>query len=246
MLSFGSGNCQHELEFATYTNFEEILCLDISDVLLKRAEEIARKKKLKNIKFKVQNIYNFEFPESHFDIVIFNASLHHFKNIDNLLGNLVRRTLKENGKLIVNEFVGSNRLQFPKHQIRAINSALKLIPKKYRRRYKLNIYKNKVYGSGLIRMLIADPSECIESENIIPTIKKYYDTIFEAPFGGNILMTSLKDISHHFVELNDEKLKVLSSLFTFEDEYLKTHSSDFIFGIYKNLRNNSSIKNNAF
>ncbi|MCP4971865.1 MAG: class I SAM-dependent methyltransferase [Arcobacter sp.] len=178
MLSIGSGICQHELEFATYNNFEEILCLDISDIPLKKAEEIAFKNNLKNIIFEVQNVYNYEFPKNYYDIVIFNASLHHFKFIDNLLGNLVRSTLKENGKLIINEFVGSNRLQFPKHQLKAINSALELIPKKFKKRFKLNSYKNKVYGSGLLRMIIADPSECIESENIIPTIHKYYKTVY--------------------------------------------------------------------
>lgn len=233
MLSLGSGTCQHELEFASYNNFAEILCLDISDIPLKKAEKTASKKELKNISFKVQNIYDFEFPKNYYDIVIFNASLHHFKNVDHLLGNLLINTLKKNGKLIINEFVGPNRLQFPKYQLKAINSALEIIPKKYKKRFKLNSYKNKVYGSGLLRMIIADPSECIESENILPTIKKYYKTIYEVPLGGNILMSVLKDLAHHFIDINDEKQDILNKLFEFEDEYLKKHPSDFVFGIYK-------------
>lgn len=47
-------------------------------------------------------------------------------------------------------------------------------------------------------------------------------------------MNTLKDISHHFTELDTNKKEVLDDLFQFEDEYLKKHKSDFVFGIYKN------------
>ncbi|GAA4885943.1 class I SAM-dependent methyltransferase [Flaviramulus aquimarinus] len=234
MLSIGSGICNHELKFATYKNFDTILCLDISDTLLNNAKDLATEQNLKNIAFKVQNIYDYDFPEDHYDIVFFHASLHHFKNIQELIGTKVKRTLKKDGKLIIDEFVGANRLQFPKHQLKAINSALKIIPKHYRKRYKLNLHKNKAYGSGLLRMKIADPSECIESESIMPVIKKHYKTIYEAPYGGNILMTALKDLSHHFVQMDTEKEDLLNKLFDFEDSYLKTNDSDFVFGVYEN------------
>lgn len=234
MLSLGSGNCASEIEFASYNNFKEITCTDISEILLKNAEEVSKKQKLNNIKFKIQDANTFTFPNKYYDIVYFKASLHHFKNIETLVGNSIKNTLKPNGLLIIDEYVGPNRIQFRKHQIAAINEALLLIPKKYRKRFKMNIYKNKVYGSGIIRMKIADPSECIESEKIIPTIHQHYNTIYEASYGGNILMTCLKDISHHFINLDEEKKTILNKLFLFEDNYLKKNKSDFIFGIYEN------------
>jgi hypothetical protein len=46
-------------------------------------------------------------------------------------------------------------------------------------------------------------------------------------------MNVLKDISHHFVETNNEKEEILIKLFEFEDQYLKSNDSDFIFGIYQ-------------
>jgi ubiquinone/menaquinone biosynthesis C-methylase UbiE len=234
MLSLGSGNCRHELKFASYENFNEILCLDISETLLNNANKTANKNNFKNIKFKVQNVYEYDFPENYFDLVLFHASLHHFKNLDTILGDKLKKTLKQNGKLIINEYIGPNRLQFPRHQIKYINKSLNLIPKKYRKRFKLNFYKNKVYGSGLIRMVLADPSECVKSKNIIPTIHKYYRTKYESYYGGNLLMPVLKDLSHHFVELNDEKENILNQLFELEDNYLKQYPSDYVFGIYEN------------
>lgn len=233
MLSLGSGNCSSELKFAAYNNFKEIVCTDISEIPLKKAENKAKKRNLNNIKFKVQDTNTLIFTKNYYDIVYFRASLHHFKNIENLVGKLIIETLKPNGFLIIDEYVGPNRIQFPKHQIKAINKAIQLIPKKYRKRYKLNIYKNKVYGPGIIRMKIADPSECIESENILPSIHKYYDTIHEASYGGNILMAGLKDISHHFIDINDEKKRILKKLFDFENDYLQKNESNFVFGIYQ-------------
>ncbi|MBQ4805083.1 class I SAM-dependent methyltransferase [Aquimarina sp. MMG015] len=237
MLSLGSGICSHELTFASYKNFKEIVCIDINEVLFDAAKKSASERKLDNISFKIQDLYSYDFRENYFDIVFFHASLHHFKNIEELVGQKIKKTLKTDGKLIINEFVGPNRLQFPKHQIMATNNAIKLIPKPYRKRFKLNLFKNRIYGSGIIRMILADPSECIESEKILPAIHKNYTTIYEASYGGNLLANALKDLSHHFLELDSEKEAVLNKLFDFEDNYLRNHSSDFVFGIYQNTTN---------
>lgn len=240
MLSLGSGICSHELKFASYNNFKEILCLDINEVLFDQARKIARDTGLESINFQIQDLYNYEFPENYFDIVLFHASLHHFKDIDNLVSTKIKKTLKSDGKLIINEFVGADRLQFPKHQITATNIALQSIPKSYRKRFKLNIYKNKFYGSGMIRMILADPSECVDSSQIMPSIHKHYKTIYEASYGGNLLPNVLKDIAHHFVTLNNEKEQILDRLFEYEDTYIKNHSSDFVFGIYQNTSKSPS------
>ena len=48
-------------------------------------------------------------------------------------------------------------------------------------------------------------------------------------------MNVLKDISHHFINLDSEKNQILEKLFSLEDEYLANNSSDFIFGVYQKL-----------
>ncbi|WP_422107707.1 class I SAM-dependent methyltransferase [Winogradskyella sp.] len=233
MLSLGSGSCTSEIAFAKHCNFELVVCTDIAEKRLEQGKENANLAGLKNMEFKIQNVNDLNPEAGTYDVVYFKASLHHFKNVEKLVSKTLMRILKPNGLLIINEYVGPSRLQFPKYQIKAINKALKLIPKSYRKRYKLNIYKNKVYGPGWLRMVLADPSECIDSANITPSIHQNYDTIYESNYGGNILQLVLKDISHHFIDLNKEKKDILDRLFDFEDAYLKNHKSDFIFGIYK-------------
>ena len=232
LLSIGSGSCSHELELASYPNFEKIVCVDIADNRLKEAEKIAHSKGLQNISFICANALEYSF-ESNFDIVFFHSSLHHFNHISNLIPHKIIPLLKSDGHLIINEYVGPTRIQHPKHQLQAINRGLKLIPTKFRERFKTGWIKKRYRGSGLIRMILADPSECIDSSSILPTIHTHFNTIAERPYGGNILMHVLKDISHHFLDMDSERKYILNSLFDFEDEYLQNQPSDFVFGIYQ-------------
>jgi len=164
--------------------------------------------------------------------------LHHFKNIEQL-AQRVGKALKNDGYLILNEYVGENRLQFSKEQIQEMNRLLETIPVKYRKRYLTNWLKKKIYAPGLLRMIISDPSEAVESETIRPVIHKNFKIIEERKIGGDLLMMVLKDIAHHFTNNEDpEGKKILKKLFQEEDRYLKeTENADFIFGIYqKNIK----------
>ena len=234
LLSLGSGSCGHEMELAKYPQFEQITCVDLAQNRLDEAQDEAEKKKLNNMNFVCADIENFDFQSEYYDIVLFNSSLHHFENVDQLLKTQIKSTLKKEGHLVINEYVGATRLQFPKYQIQAIRKAIQLIDKPYRKRFKTHFYKNTFYGSGLIRMIMADPSECIDSSSIIPSLHKHFNIKIEKELGGNILMNALKDIAHHFIEPNERQKEILLQLFNFEDAYLKEHPSDFIFGIYQN------------
>ena len=233
LLSLGSGDCSHELELARYHQFDEIICIDLAENRLNQARAIAEAEGLNNIHFLCIDLDDYEFKQNYFDLVLFNASLHHFENVHDLLRTKVKPTLKNGGYLIINEYVGPKRLQFPNKQLKAVNQALKLIDKPFRKRYKTNLYKNRFSGSGVIRMIIADPSECVDSNNILPAIHANFNTVEENAFGGNIIVNALKDIAHHFVELDNHKKEILEKLFHFEDKYLEENPSDFIFGIYE-------------
>lgn len=237
LISFGSGSCSAEIELAKSGIFEEIVCVDIATNQLNEASKLAKRQNINCMKFICEDVNSMEITSNYYDVVFFQASLHHFNNIKSFTENRIKMALKEKGLLVINEYVGPTRLQYPKTQIRKINEALEIIPKKFKTRYLSNLPKRKYYGSGVFRMILADPSECIDSESILPSIYSHFEIITEKPFGGSILMTVLKDISHHFLELNDEKSSILSNLFDFEDNYLKDYSSDFIFGVYQ--------KNNA-
>ncbi len=232
LLSIGCGVASHEIELARYELFDQIIGVDLVAHLLKTAEKEAENLGLKNIQFKEGDITEMSFDEP-FDLILFHASLHHFYDIENLISQHVIPRLSSQGLLVINEYVGANRLQYPKVQKNAINQMLQLIPKKYRTRFRGNRVKNSYSGPGLLRMIIADPSECVDSDQILPVLRNQLKPILERPYGGNLLMGGLKDIAHHFVEEDKGKLNILERLFDFEDNYLENHESDFIFGVYQ-------------
>ena len=233
LLSIGSGVSSHEIKLAKHTQICKVVCSDLVQSLLDKASINAKKQGLDNMHFVCGDINNTISTKEQFDIVFFHASLHHFYDIDAFIKETVIPRLKPNGYIIINEYVGVNRLQFPKAQINAINEALSLIPTSLRRRYKTSSTKKKFYRSGLIRMILADPSECVDSDKILPVLHKYCNVIEEKPYGGNILMNVLKDISHNFIDENPEIEQTLQKLFKFENQYLEDNQSDFLFGVYQ-------------
>ena len=232
MLSIGSGVCSHEIRLAKLNPHWDVTCLDFSDRLIQEATQTASDEGLRNMHFMVEDIYTYPLPENGYDLVFFNESLHHFKNMEAFLRK-IRHTIKPSGWLVMNEYVGANRMIYPKHQIKAINQGLSLIEKPYRKMFCSNLFKNRYYGSGKLRMIISDPSECVESEQILPSVHKLFSVKVEKGYGGNILMPLLKDLSHHFLECNEEKMLLLQQLFDYEDHYLQTYPSDFVFGVYE-------------
>ena len=232
MLSMGSGVCTHELLLAELNPHWSITCLDFSDALITVAKQKAQEKKLNNISFFCEDLYQYAFPDNHYDIIFFHSSLHHIDSISAFMYSHIYSKLKRGGKLIINEYVGPDRLQYPTSQIRAINEGLTLIEEEYKEIYKTRLKKKTYYGSGLWRMKIADPSECIDSAAILPSVYRYFNIDVERPYGGNILMPALKDIAHHFVAEDTRSMESLQRIMDYEDQYLLDHSSDFVFGIY--------------
>ena len=94
--------------------------------------EAAKKAGFNHFHYFAADIDRFGFPESKYDIVLFDASLHHVKKLDDTLSR-VHRTLKPDGCLVINEYIGPDRFQWTKNQLKAANSALMTLPEKFRR-----------------------------------------------------------------------------------------------------------------
>lgn len=236
MLSVGCGTGSHEFIFAQHPSIKQIQAFDIIPRLIKEAIQIVYKKKLQDkMRFFVADYTKTQFPSESFDIILFNSSLHHFSNLEKT-ASLTKNILKPNGFLIINEYVGPNRFQWEKNQVKIINDTLKMvIPKEYRRIFKTNLYKSKVRTPGLLRMILNDPSEAPASKKIILTVEKHFKQLEKKEYGGNILMPLLKDISHHFIDENNRTKEILQSLFDLEDAFIKKNSSDYVFGVYQKL-----------
>ncbi len=232
LLSPGCGTGNKEVKFAVFDNFNLIEAFDVSPERIKTAKKTAERMGLKNIEYRVSDVYSFKYVKNYYDVILFDSFLHHIKNLDSVL-NKVSESLKKDGILIINEYVGPNRFQWSKIQLQFANDALNKLPDKFKTRFSTSKIKTKIYRPGLIRMVLSDPSEAVNSENILPKLRERFNILEERPYGGNILHLTLKDISHNFVNENEESIHLLGKLFKTEDHFLNSgNDSDFVFGIY--------------
>lgn len=234
MLSVGCGTGSRERKFAKYDNFGLIEGIDIAPSKIAEARKSASEEYLNNISYYVGDFRSFSLDPASYDLILFNSSLHHFDGIEQLVRSRVIPLLKQEGYLIIFEYVGPNRLQWTIEQLDYANRLLREIPDRYKTRSNGTAIKKKIYRPGLIRMYLVDPSEAVESEQILPVIHNYLKPIEEKMVGWDILHLLLKDISHNFLSDNEETKSLLYYLFQQEDNYLsETGKSDGIFGIYK-------------
>lgn len=231
LLSVGCGEGFHDRNFAKYDCFESILGLDYSPESIRIAQENAKEGNL-NINYICGDFYQKDFNEK-YDVILFSSSLHHFDKIDFFLKNKIKPLLKDDGILVVFEFVGPNRLQWRENQLNKANELLRQIPNRYKVFYDGQTIKKKVYKPGYLRMLMVDPSEAIDSEAIVPALKKHFKIIEEKNLGWNILHILLKGIAHNFLNEEEETKKLINELIEYEYEFVhEVKSSDAIFGVY--------------
>ncbi|MES2689587.1 MAG: methyltransferase domain-containing protein [Bacteroidota bacterium] len=232
MLSIGCGTGQRELEFGKHACFKRIDAFDIAPKAIDDANRSAKELNINICNFFVGDVYKDAWPDEGYDIVLFHSSLHHFTNIDNILAR-VKATLKRGGLVIINEYVGANRFGFSPGRKKQVNNIYKHhIPDEFKTRKTSNAFKRQVYFPGLLRMVISDPSEAVESSTILPLMEKQFKLIEQKNYGGNLLTFILKDIAHQFNKPGAQP--VLKKLFLLEDQMMeKEQQSDFVFAVYK-------------
>lgn len=231
LLSVGCGEGFHDRNFAKYDCFESVLGLDYSPESIRIAKEKAQEKNY-NVTYECGDFYERAFNEK-YDVILFSSSLHHFDSIDFFLENKIKPLLNDNGILVIFEYIGPNRLQWRKSQLKRSNELLKQIPLKYRIYYDGATVKNKVYKPGYLRMLMVDPSEAIDSEAILPALHKHFKIIEEKKLGWNILHLLLKGIAHNFLNDESQTKEIITDLIAKEYEFVEEEgSSDAIFGVY--------------
>lgn len=230
MLSIGCGTGSQELAFAQKSLLQHIDAFDVAPNNIKAAQKLAIDHKMDSkLHFFVADFNTFV-PSNQYDLILFHSSLHHLKEISKSLQK-VASWLNPGGRLIINEYVGPNRIQWSQGQLSKANQLLQTLPTELRT-YVSGRLKVRQTAPGILRMVISDPSEAPESESILPALNNLFRSEVFREYGGNILAPLLKGISHHFTELTPTKQMILDSLFAEEDSFLKSHSSDHIFAIY--------------
>jgi 2-polyprenyl-3-methyl-5-hydroxy-6-metoxy-1,4-benzoquinol methylase len=108
----GCGGGANEILWARTGRFSSIDAYDLSEQRIQAAIASLRNTPEEGlIRYRVGNIGLLALPETSYDVVIFEQSLHHLTPLDRVLPR-IKSFLPPGGFLVANEFVGPTRFQW--------------------------------------------------------------------------------------------------------------------------------------
>lgn len=219
-VSFGCGSGDRELDWAKRGVFASLTGLDLSPARIAAARRAAQQAGLSElVSFEVADVASLAPDSGRYDVVLFEHSLHHFSNVDQVL-NVVRRILKPDGLLIIDEFVGPRRFQWSSRQLAFADAILACLPLSLRKMPRSHRIKARNLRAGELLMWLNDPSEAIESDRIEPEIQRQFRILRAHPYGGTLSHLVFHDIAHHFVSNDPDVLRWARLVLDAEDSLL--------------------------
>lgn len=173
-IGCGSGNFEHGL--IEWNVCEAVDAFDGAIYSLHTANERARASGWANrLHFFAADFNRPALPRAKYDVVFFNQSLHHVARLERLFA-AVMRTLKPDGIIFLDEYVGPSRHEWTPRLLAFQQAVYALLPKEWRRVPRLSP-----------PVELADPSEAIRSSEIVRQLGVGYDVIARRDYGGTLL-----------------------------------------------------------
>ncbi len=228
-LSVGCGTGARELDWARLGVFGRLDAIDLSEPRIDAARVAAREARLDGVvRFQVGDVLSFARPGS-YDVIVAEQSLHHCAPMAKVMRRLAR-LLVPGGLLLLDEYVGPSRFQWTDAQLAAADELLQSLPDRYRVSAHGGHLREHVVRPSLLSMKLRDPSEAVESADVLPQLERHFEVLVERGYGGNVLHLLFDGIAQNFREPDEQTRALLDGCFSFEDEFLQTNDlpHDFV------------------
>jgi len=191
--------------------------IDAYEIAEARVNEGVRLSKEKGyaIEFYMEDANRALFKSGHYDIFFSWAALHHIENLEGVCRN-VSNALKENGLLVVQEFIGPNQFQWTDKQLEIANKVLSILPERLRIKPETGEVITRVKRPTLTEMNISDPSEAIRAKDIIPVLEKFFKIKTIRYFGGSFYNLLLGEIIGNFNHDDEKDTALLKTILMME------------------------------
>lgn len=232
VLSIGCGDGSHELIIARQKYAEHVYGFDASASGIEKASRQAKEEGL-NAEFSVKLFEEFSAdpPNAAYDIAIFAGSLHHVKDIEDMLF-AVQKAVKRDGLILVNEYVGPAYQLYSDKQLAVINCLLNIMPQNIKVREDFELV------TPTMRTIYeTDPSEGVRAPLIPILLPKFFNPLFQRKMNGALLHGLFDGLDG--MKINDgskQSNAVVLALIELEDMLSDSNflNSDFLFGLYSN------------
>jgi SAM-dependent methyltransferase len=208
-VSVGCGNGAKELALLQSDVVGHFDLFEISEVRIAQGRSMAHQKGLAGrVSFRQEPIDFSAQPRPSYDLVYWNNALHHMLDVDAAVG-WSRQVLAPGGILYVNDFVGPTRMQFPDEMLRIANRVRAALPDRLLRHPSSpdrGPLPRQLDRPDPQRLAARDPTECADSDNILPAIRSHFPASVVTLTGGVVYHLALNDVLANFRTLEDRSL----------------------------------------
>lgn len=145
--------------------------------------------------------------DSHYDLVYWNNALHHMFDVRQAL-HWSRDRLRPGGWLVMDDYVGGTRFQWPEDQLDIASRVRRALPERLLRdpAQPQRDCATSVKRPRLARMLATDPSEAADSANILPALREIFPEAQIMLTGGVVYNLALENVIANFDDIKDANL----------------------------------------
>ncbi len=209
-ISVGCGEGAKEISLARIGLVDHFDLYEISEVRAEKGRALAEAQGVSDkVAFHTRDAFQEDLGQ--YDLVYWNNALHHMLDTNDAV-RWSRDRLKKGGSFVMDDYVGRNRLQWSSAEMDVAEKVRRLLPERFLRD-PLNLDRElplRPLPLSVEEWIRRDPTECADSENIIPAITSYFPEAEITYTGGVIYHLALNDVIAHFDE--DEDRHLLSAL----------------------------------
>ncbi len=219
-VSVGGGSGVKERAAIAAGLVEHFVIYELSDERIRAGRAETKRLGLADrFEYRQEDAFQREEGAGVYDLVFWNNALHHMFDVDAAL-RWSHRVLREGGVLLLDEYVGPNRMQF--------DDAILEASTRYREGIPRALLADPAHpGERLARRMALpdvalivrrDPSEAVDSAQILPCLSRYFSDVDLVHTGGAVYAVGLNDVLHNLIETED--WDTLDTALALDDECL--------------------------
>ena len=174
-LSLGCGTGALERDVIGKRIARSVVGVDSSRRALELAAAAARAGGMTSVEYVRSDLDSAELPAGPFSAAFCHQALHHLRELEALSAKL-RAALVEPRLLIVDEYTGPARSEWPNRDLERAIEVWERLPRRLRRDVRLRPPVDR-----------RDPSEAIRSSSILPVLRAEWTELLCRPYGGQLL-----------------------------------------------------------
>jgi len=233
-VSVGCGNGLKELRLLQLDIVEKFIFFELSGEHARIINDNIKNANLVDrVEIHISDAFKHDFNNIEVDLVHWNNSLHHMFDVQAAV-KWSYNILSTGGIFYMDDYVGPNRFQYPENVINVVNEIRDSLPHKYLK----NPHDNSLYygryincDPNMFEIEGGDPSEAVDSERILESIKNIFPKAEITLTGGIIYAIALSGLWENFDEENDNDISVLNRLLDMDKKYAQDKNFKSLYAV---------------